>query len=91
MSHRLDEVLEITERIYVFKDAANAGEFITKDVTEKDLYQAMVGKSTSGEYYNIDKQITPGDEVVLEVKNLSAFGSFKNISFELHPLESLIL
>lgn len=89
VSHRLDEVLEITERIYVFKDAANAGEFITKDVTEKDLYQAMVGKSTSGEYYNIDKQITPGDEVVLEVKNLSAFGSFKNISFELHKGEIL--
>lgn len=89
VSHRLDEVLEITDRIFVFKDAANAGEFITKDVKESDLYVAMVGKSNTGEFYNTENQHNPENDIVLEAKNLGSFGSFKNVSFQLHRGEIL--
>lgn len=89
VSHRLDEVLEITDRIYVFKDAANAGDFITSEVTETDLYKAMVGSSHAGEFYKTELQQEPKEEVVLEAENLCSFGEFKDVSFKLHKGEIL--
>lgn len=89
VSHRLDEVLRITERIYVFKDAKNAGEFITADTTEAMLYNAMVGHNTASEYYFTDMQREPAEETVLEVRDLSLFGLFKDVSFRLRKGEIL--
>ena len=89
VSHRLDEVLELTDRIYVFRDAENAGEFETAQCTEMKLYEAMVGKSTTSEYYGLDQQRTPDEEVVLEADKLHLFGQFKDISFRLHRGEIL--
>lgn len=89
VSHRLDEVLEITERIYVFKDAMKVGEFETAKTNEKMLYEAMVGKTSSSEYYNTHLQKDPGEEVVLETKDLGLFGTFKDLSFQLHRGEIL--
>ena len=89
VSHRLDEVLRITDRIYAFKDAANAGEFVTEKTGEQELYQAMVGTSSSGEYYDLSAQREPGEKVVLEVKEAGQFGTFKDVSFQLHEGEIL--
>lgn len=89
VSHRLDEVLKITDRIYVFKDAENAGEFITAETTEDMLYEAMVGKGSSSEYYYTQMQRQPEKEVVLEAENLGLFGCFKDVSFQLHRGEIL--
>lgn len=89
VSHRLDEVLEITERIYVFKDAHKVGEFTTAKTDEKMLYEAMVGKTSSSEYYNIHLQKDPREEIVLETKDLGLFGTFKDVSFQLHRGEIL--
>jgi len=89
ISHRLDEVLEITDRIYVYKDGASAGSMYTKDANEAKLYEMMVGRSTSTEYYQLDKQERPREEVLLEVKNLGRMGVFKNVSFKLHKGEIL--
>lgn len=89
VSHHLDEVLEITDRIYVFRDAENAGEFETKSCDETKLYEAMVGKKSSNEYYSLARQRKPDDEIVLEVENLHKFGEFKDVSFKLHKGEIL--
>lgn len=89
VSHRLDEVLELTDRIYVFRDAENAGEFETAQCTEMMLYEAMVGKSTTSEYYGLDRQNTPGEEVVLAAEDLHLFGRFKDVSFQLRKGEIL--
>lgn len=89
VSHHLDEVLELTDRIYVFRDAENSGEFATSECNENMLYEAMVGKSTTNEYYSLDRQRTPEDEVVLETKNLHLYGQFKDINFKLHRGEIL--
>lgn len=89
VSHRLDEVLELTDRIYVFRDAENAGEFVTKDCTEMMLYEAMVGKSSTNEYYGLEQQRMPDTEVVLEAKDLHLFGQFKDVSFQLRRGEIL--
>ena len=89
ISHRLDEVLEITDRIYVYKDGASVGTLTTKEASEAKLYEMMVGRSTSTEYYQLDKQAKPQEEVLLEVKDLGRMGVFKDVSFKLHRGEIL--
>ncbi len=89
VSHRLDEVLEISDRIYVFKDAENAGEFETENADEKKLYEVMVGRTTTGEYYQTNLQKEPQNDVILEAQNLELFGTFKDVSFKLHKGEIL--
>lgn len=84
VSHRLDEVLEISDRIYVFKDGKNVGKIDTKEADEAKLYEMMVGKTSSGEYYKVDRQAKPGEKVYLDVNNLGLRGAFKNVSFKLH-------
>lgn len=89
VSHRLDEILEITDRIYVYKDGMSVGTIPTKEANESILYEMMVGRSSTNEYYQLDQQIKPTDEVVLEVEDLGQFGVFKNINFKLHKGEIL--
>ena len=89
ISHRLAEVLEISERIYVFKDGHQTAEVVTSQANEFSLYEKMVGRETNGEYYVAAQQTVPGDEVVMDVENLCLFGSFKDVSFQLRKGEVL--
>ncbi len=87
ISHRLDEVLEISDYIYVFKDGKNVCELDRKDADEGILYEKMVGKTASGEYYQIHRQTKPQAEVLMEAKGLGMRGYFRNINFSLHKGE----
>ena len=89
ISHRLQEVLDLTDRIYVFKDGHLTGEVETAEADEYKLYEMMVGRETNGEYYVEQRQTVPTDDVVLEVQDLAMFGSFKDVSFKLHKGEVL--
>lgn len=89
ISHRLDEVLEITDRIYVFKDGEETAVMPTKGADVNTLYEKMVGRMTTGEYYVEHKQTVPTDEVILEVNDLSLFGAFNHVSFKLKRGEVL--
>ena len=89
VSHRLQEVLTISDRIYVFKDGRQTAEVSAREANEFLLYEKMVGRETNGEYYVTGRQTPPSGEVVLEARNLAMFGSFQNISFQLHKGEVL--
>jgi ribose transport system ATP-binding protein len=89
VSHRLDEILEITERIYIFKDGECAGLVDTEKADINFLYERMVGRATSGTYYLVDEQTIPSEEVLLTVKGLNKFGYFKDVNFELRRGEVL--
>jgi len=89
ISHRLDEVLEITDRIFVYKDGEDAGNVLTKEANEAQLYEMMVGRASTTEYFQLDKQTEPMDEVLLEVKNLGKMGVFKDVNFKLRKGEIL--
>ncbi|MDR0361336.1 MAG: sugar ABC transporter ATP-binding protein [Planctomycetota bacterium] len=82
VSHRLDEVLEISNRIYVFKDGRNAALLDEADADEAILYEKMVGKTASGEYYKVDRQAVPGDEVLLEATDLGMRGFFGGVNLK---------
>ncbi|MDR2163933.1 MAG: sugar ABC transporter ATP-binding protein [Clostridiales Family XIII bacterium] len=86
ISHHLDEVFKIADRITVFRD----GEFIvTSDIggiDEPQLIRYMVGRDASA-FYNRQFSVTPG-EVVLKAEGLSGNG-VSGISFELRRGEIL--
>lgn len=80
ISHRLDEVFEIADRITVLKDGEKVGTVRSQATDEGQLIKMMVGR-TLGEFYP-HRQTKPGEEI-LEVKGLSREGSFGDISFSL--------
>jgi ribose transport system ATP-binding protein len=89
VSHRLDEVLEISDRVYVFKDGEGVGCMKTGDANEAKLYQMMVGRFTNTEYYHLESQREPQETVELETRDLGLRGLFKHVSIKLRKGEIL--
>lgn len=89
VSHRLDEIMEICDLVYVFKDGRQVGCLERADASEDTLYQMMVGGSNSGEYYRTEEQLTPSDDIVLEFQHVGLKGACKDVSFALHRGEVL--
>ncbi len=89
ISHRLEEVLTISDRIVVMRDGKVAKEFSRGEATVEDLHTHMVGRQLHHEYYREARQATPSGDVILSAKGLSRAGSFRNVSFDLHKGEVL--
>ncbi len=87
VTHHLDEILAISDRVYVFKDGKNVAELPAAGLTEKQLHQLMVGREMQGEYYRQSKQAAPSDEVVLQVSGLGKAGDYEGVDFALHKGE----
>jgi ribose transport system ATP-binding protein len=83
ISHRLEEVLEICDRIYVLRDGKTVAELSRGQATIKQLHGHMVGRQLHAEYYREARQALPQDEIVLEARNLSRHGAFSDVSFKL--------
>lgn len=89
VSHRLEEVLELSDRITVLRD----GEYITeldnsqKTVTKEKLVNLMVGRTL--EQYYPNRQPCTSNEVVLSVEKLTRKGCYKEVSFEVKKGEIL--
>jgi ABC-type sugar transport system ATPase subunit len=81
ISHKLDEVLAITDRITVLRDGRKVASRPTAQWTEPELVRAMVGRDLSSLFPH--EPITRG-EVQLEVRKLSRDGAFGPISFTVH-------
>ncbi|MBM3637066.1 MAG: sugar ABC transporter ATP-binding protein, partial [Alphaproteobacteria bacterium] len=86
VSHRLDEVLEVAERVTVLRDGKKVGTYDAKDVNDKKLAVLMTGKEFS---YDLKETDLKSRKTVLTVKNLSRKGDYKNISFDLREGEIL--
>ncbi|WP_435361898.1 sugar ABC transporter ATP-binding protein [Haloarchaeobius sp. DFWS5] len=56
VSHELDEVLQVTDRVYVLKDGELVHEVMAADATQDLLQEKMVGRESSSEYYKIPDQ-----------------------------------
>ena len=89
VSHRLDEVLKISDRIYVYKDGLTVESMPTSEASEARLYEAMVGRETPAEYYKVDQQREAEPEVVLETIALGMKGVFQDVGIQLHRREVL--
>ncbi|MFB0545492.1 MAG: sugar ABC transporter ATP-binding protein [Anaerolineae bacterium] len=89
VSHRLEEILEVTDRVYVLKDGRNVASMDTRETNIAELHRLMVGRELKGEYYREGDQIAYRDEVVLSVVDLSKAGAFYDVTFDLHRGEIL--
>jgi ABC-type sugar transport system ATPase subunit len=86
ISHRLEELFELADRVTVLRDGAYVGTRQMKDVTRDDLIRMMVGRSITNMF---PKQDIKAGRVVLKVDHLTRNGSFRDISFDLREGEIL--
>lgn len=87
ISHRLREVVELCDRVYVMKDGKNAACFSRGEFDEDLLRTKMVGREFHGEYYLVSEQRQPAARVVLELEKCTRRGAFQDVSFQLHEGE----
>ncbi len=86
VSHKLDEVMEISERVTVLRDGSKVGLFKRTEIDDKKLSYLMTGKEF------VQKKLSEKVEnrkALLEVKNLSKKNEYKDINFKLHQGEIL--
>ncbi len=79
ISHRLEEVFEITDRVTVLRDGKKIGTVITKDTSRAELISMMVGRELT-EFY--PKREVPIGKTILAVTDLTIEGIIEDISFE---------
>jgi ribose transport system ATP-binding protein len=87
ISHRMDEIKRIADRVTVIRDGRYVGTRETSDTTMKEVISMMVGRDISGEAKPVD--VEADREVVLEVSGLSTSALLKDVSFELRKGEIL--
>lgn len=86
ISHKLDEVKAITDRVIVMRDGSRVAEAVTKDSSVQELIRLMIGRNITDLFP--ERPTNPGS-VVLEVKGLTRVGTFENISFSVRSGEIL--
>lgn len=86
ISHRMNEIFEISDRVTVMRDGEYIGTVKTKETTNDELISMMVGRPLVN-YYSRDFHET--DKVILEVKNLNKKKELHDISFTLKAGEIL--
>ncbi|CDI50538.1 sugar ABC transporter ATP-binding protein [Clostridium tetani] len=86
ISHRLDEIFQICDRVNVLRDGKYVGEVKVKDTTKDDLITMMVGRKLEEQFPY--KKVKKGDKL-LAVNNLSYKNKVKNVSFEVRAGEIL--
>lgn len=86
ISHRMEEIFKITDRVSVLRDGQYQNSVATSDTTEEDITQMMIGRK-------LDLTRAPSNheygEVAIEVKDLCCGKLFQNINFQVRSGEVL--
>jgi simple sugar transport system ATP-binding protein len=86
ISHRLDEVMSIAERVTVLRDGRNVGTFAVREVNRNRLTELMTGHQLE---LGAKRTHSAAEPPILEIRNLSRHGHYSDINFALHPGEIL--
>lgn len=88
ISHRMDEINRISDRVTVMRDGEYVGTVLTKDTSKDEIVRMMVGRVIYGGQK--EKSCVPEDApVVLEARNIVSGNTLKDVSFKLHKGEIL--
>ena len=87
VSHRLDEVLRISDRVYTMKDGEVVAEHRAAEVTSPQLHQIMVGRGIHAEYYKEGRQRPPQSQIVVDAAGLGVSGAFADVDLTIHAGE----
>ncbi|MEY4988856.1 MAG: hypothetical protein RI933_489 [Actinomycetota bacterium] len=89
ISHRMDEVYRIADRITVLRDGVRVlTESLTK-LTPVEIVEAIVGRKSAAHLVHIDRSQNISNEVVLEVDNLASGTKLVDVSFQVRKGEIL--
>ena len=91
VSHRMDEVIELSDRIYVMKDGEVVDVVQGNNADVDAIQHKMVGREIDKEYYREQKQRPHGQQVLASFDRVSLGTKYKDISFDLHRGEVLCL
>ncbi len=86
ISHRMEEIFTISDRISVLRDGGYRGTLVTADTNEDEVTQLMIGRSL-----DLSRNVQHGElgDVALEVRDLSCGDLFKDVSFQVRSGEVL--
>jgi ribose transport system ATP-binding protein len=89
ISHRMDEIYRIADRITVLRDGSRVLTESLKKVTPEQIVEAIIGRKAAAHLTHKDRSANIGKEVVLDVKNLSAGPKLQDVSLQVHRGEIL--
>jgi inositol transport system ATP-binding protein len=84
ISHKMDEIFKIADRITVFRDGKAVGSDDAANLDIEKVITMMVGRELSNDYPKVD--VKPGEEL-LRVEHLNRIGVFHDVSFTLRAGE----
>jgi len=87
ISHKLEEIFEIADRVSILRDAAMIGTRDIGDITKDQMVTMMVGRDLTQIYP--EKDYVLGDEYVFEANNITKLGMFENVSLRVRKGEIL--
>ena len=86
VSHRLEEVVEIAERVTVLRDGKKVGTYPAAEIDDHRLAELMTGSRIE---HKVQARHLDARQPTLEVRNIGRSGEFADVSFSLHPGEIL--
>ncbi len=86
VSHRLSEIFQIADSYTIFRDGAYIHEGLITDITREQLIEHIIGGEYDSEFAKFNQ---PGEEIMMEVKNLRWRNKIKDISLQLKRGEIL--
>lgn len=89
ISHKMEEILKIADEVTIMRDGQYVGTWPSTELTTDLIISRMVGRDLTNRFPQ--KDYTPGEEVVLRVKDLCSPlpKSFQHVNLELHRGEIL--
>jgi ABC-type sugar transport system ATPase subunit len=87
VSHRLDEVLDLSDRITVFRDGKVADRAVRGQLDKRGLVRSIVGREVVSE--RAPRDVIVRDSPLFEAREVTAEPLVKNVSFELYAGEVL--
>ena len=86
VSHKIEEVLEICDKVSVLRDGQYVGTLDCENLKRQDIVKMMIGREENMDHMGF---LDVTDEKVLEAKNICQYGQFDKISFDLKRGEIL--
>lgn len=86
ISHKIEEIMEICDRLSVYRDGQYIGTKAISEIDHNTIVSMVVGRELTNLFPKSEPNI---GEVILDVQNLSRYGKFRDVSFQLHKGEIL--
>jgi ribose transport system ATP-binding protein len=87
VSHKLEEVLDVADKVSVLRDGSLIGTRATAGLTKPDIVRMMIGRDARTS--SLGNLVSNCDEAVLEARHIHRTGKFEDVSFTLHRGEIL--